>query len=84
MTSIIKIKKKIIKEEILYNIFNFNYDPLNFFKDYKLASYFSFIKESSALLNVIKDYSRPPINIRKGMKANKKFKKRNYKKMKKA
>ena len=72
-----------INEELLNNIFNRNYKPLNFFKDYAFWTYHTFIREDKVLISLINNYSRDPIKIRKGMKANKKFKKRNYKKQKK-
>jgi hypothetical protein len=73
MTSTIKDDE--IREEDLYNIFNSNYKPLKFFKDYAFLTYHTLIHESKVLISLINDYSREPIKIRKGMKANKKYKK---------
>jgi hypothetical protein len=69
------IKDLDVAEEELYNIFNSNYKPLNFFKDYFFLTYHALIYESPVLISLINDYSREPIKIRKGMKANKKYKK---------
>lgn len=73
MTSTIKDDE--IREEDLCNIFNSNYKPLKFFKDYAFLTYHTLIHESKVLISLINDYSREPIKIRKGMKANKKYKK---------
>lgn len=81
---VIIIDKDEIHVKSLLNIFNRGYKPFKFFYDYAFLTYFTFIHENEVFISLIKDYSREPINIRKGMKAHKKFKKRNYKKQRKA
>jgi len=72
---IFSIKDLDISEDKLYNIFNSNYKPLKFFYDYNFLTYHAFIYESPVLISLINDYSRGPLKIRKGMRANKKIKK---------
>ena len=68
------IKKK--EEEIMYNIFNNNYKPLSFFKDYGFATYnYTYMYENPLLVDLIQDYSRDPIRMRRGIKNFKKYKK---------
>lgn len=87
MISFIKKKEVIKKKEevFLYDIFNKNYKSFDFFEYYGFAVYnYTNMYENPNFVAITKDYYRDPIKLRKGMKINKKYKKRNYKKQKKA